>query len=169
MQAPSFEQMQPGVTFGPLRKGPMSTAHVMRWSAAVENFHRIHYDLPFATGHDGLPGIPVNGSWKQHVLVQLLKDVAGPAGWLWRMGFRYKAMDLAGDTILVQARVASTTTLDGLGFVGLQVLQSTQKGGASTVGAALLVMPLQGGRPVPYPFEAKPAYEAVALPAYWDA
>jgi hydroxyacyl-ACP dehydratase HTD2-like protein with hotdog domain len=28
------------------------TTRIVRWSAAVENWHRIHYDLPFATGHE---------------------------------------------------------------------------------------------------------------------
>ena len=37
----------------------------MRWSAAMENWHKIHYDLPFATGHDRLPGLLINGSLQQ--------------------------------------------------------------------------------------------------------
>jgi hydroxyacyl-ACP dehydratase HTD2-like protein with hotdog domain len=37
------------------RQGTISTAHIMRWSAAVENWHRIHYDHRFATEHDKLP------------------------------------------------------------------------------------------------------------------
>ena len=27
-----------------LRKGPLTTVHLMRWSAAMENWHKIHYD-----------------------------------------------------------------------------------------------------------------------------
>ena len=41
----------------PLRKGPMTSMHLMRWSSAMENWHRIHYDLPFATEHEKLPGL----------------------------------------------------------------------------------------------------------------
>ena len=59
----------------PIVRGPMSTAHLMRWSAAIENWHRIHYDRPFATEHDKLPGLPVNGSWKQHLIVALRPGV----------------------------------------------------------------------------------------------
>src|SRR5580765_3703907 len=87
-----------GSCIGTLDKGVVSTAHIMRWSAAVENFHRIHYDYRFATGHDKLPDVLINGSWKQHVLVQLVKDSLGQGGWLWKIRFRYKKMDVAGDS-----------------------------------------------------------------------
>jgi acyl dehydratase len=72
-----FEDIQTGASITGLSKGPMTAMHIMRWSAAIENWHRIHYDRDFATGHDGLPDILVNGSWKQHVMVQMLKDWAG--------------------------------------------------------------------------------------------
>jgi hydroxyacyl-ACP dehydratase HTD2-like protein with hotdog domain len=75
-----FEDIAVGDSLAPVVKGPMTTAHIMRWSAAMENWHRIHYDWRFATQHDGLPDVLVNGSWKQHVLVQLLKDGLGNNG-----------------------------------------------------------------------------------------
>ena len=46
----------------------------MRWSAATENWHPLHFDWKYATEHDGLPDVLVSGSWKQHVLIQLLSD-----------------------------------------------------------------------------------------------
>jgi hydroxyacyl-ACP dehydratase HTD2-like protein with hotdog domain len=57
----AFEDVEVGQEAGPMRKGPFTTAHLMRWSAAMENWHKIHYDLPFATGHDKLPGLLING------------------------------------------------------------------------------------------------------------
>jgi hypothetical protein len=47
-----FEDVSVGDMVGPLGKGPFTTPHLMRWSAAMENWHKIHYDHPFATGHD---------------------------------------------------------------------------------------------------------------------
>ena len=60
---PVFEDLQVGDEIKSLVRGPITTSHLMRWSAAIENWHRIHYDLPFATEHDKLPALPVNGSW----------------------------------------------------------------------------------------------------------
>lgn len=161
----TWNDAQVGHVAAELDKGTISTSHIMRWSAAVENWHRIHYDHPFATGHDKLPNVLINGSWKQHVLVQLAKDALGPDGWLWKIRFRYKKMDVAGDSIRARAEVVARQELDGLGFVTMKVVMTDQHGQVSTAGFAIGVLPLPGGRPVPYPFVTKPGYEAVRLPA----
>lgn len=159
-----FESIQIGERVHELDKGPISTAHIMRWSAAVENWHRIHYDQAFATGHDGLPGVLINGSWKQHILVQLVKDALGPAGWLWRLKFRYKKMDLSGDALRAVADVVDKQQAGGFGFVTLRVQLINQSGEVSTEGHAIGVLPLSGGPAVPYPFHADPAYAAIGFP-----
>lgn len=164
MAVKHFEDVAIGDRIGELDKGRMSTAHIMRWSAAVENFHRIHYDQPFAVNHDKLPDVLINGSWKQHVLVQLVKDGLGPAGWLWKLKFRYRKMDIAGDTIRAHAEVIDKQTIAGLGFVTLHVAITDQNEAVSTAGHAVGVLPLRGGPDVPYPFVPKPDYDAVALP-----
>jgi acyl dehydratase len=160
-----FDELQVGFRFAPLDKGRITTAHIMRWSAAVENWHRIHYDYRFATEHDKLPDVLINGSWKQHVLVQLLKDGLGHKGWLWKMKFRYKKMDLAGESLRATAEVTGLQVIDGLGFVTLSILLLTDKDEISTVGTAIGVLPLRGGRAVPYPFERKAEYAVLQLPA----
>ena len=100
-----FEDVAVGDEIGPLFKGPLTTAHLMRWSAAMENWHKIHYDLPFATGHDKLPGLLINGSLKQQLIAQLLKDWAGPTGWVWKMRFQFRAMNLVGERLEIWARI----------------------------------------------------------------
>ena len=165
MTALFFDDVAVGQRIGTVDKGVMTTAHIVRWSAAVENWHRIHYDLPFATGHDKLPNVLINGSWKQHVLVQLVKDSLGPAGWLWKIRFRYRKMDVAGDAIRGRAEVVAREVVEGLGFVTLRVVLSDQNDAVSTAGYAIGVLPLSGGPAVPYPFVRKPAYDAIRLPA----
>jgi hydroxyacyl-ACP dehydratase HTD2-like protein with hotdog domain len=160
----SFESVEIGQTLEPLRKGPMTTSHIMRWSSAMENWHRIHYDWRFATQHDGLPDVLVNGSWKQHVLVQLVKDRLGRGGWLWKLRFRYRAMDVAGDTIIVGAQVRRKDAIDGLGFITLQMSVTNQREVLTTTGWAIGVLPLAGGRRVPYPFAPTQAQAALELP-----
>ena len=160
-----FDDVEIGSQLGAIDKGVMTTTHIMRWSAAIENFHRIHYDHPFATGHDKLPGVLINGSWKQHVLVQMLKDSLGRDGWLWRLNFRYKKMDIAGDTVRGTAEVIGKQIVDGLGFIILHVKLVDQNGAVSTGGTAIGVLPVRGGPVVPYPFVPKTAYDAVQMPA----
>ena len=98
-------------------------------------------------------------------LVQLLKDGLGHKGWLWKMKFRYKKMDLAGESLCATAEVTGLQVIDGLGFVTLSILLLTDKDEISTVGTAIGVLPLRGGRAVPYPFERKAEYAVLQLPA----
>jgi len=159
-----WNEIAVGARAGALDKGPVTTAHIMRWSAAVENWHRIHYDYRFATVHDKLPDVLINGSWKQHVLVQLAKDALGPDGWLWKIKFRYKRMDVAGEPIRGHAEVVAKQEIGGFGFVTLRMVLTSANDEISTAGFAIGVLPLPGGPKVPYPFVAAPAFDAVRMP-----
>jgi acyl dehydratase len=147
-----FEDLVVGAETTPLVRGPITTSHLMRWSSAIENWHRIHYDLPFATGHDKLPGLPVNGTWKQHFLVQMMREWLGPTGWLWKIEFSFRKLDVAGSTLTAWGKVTDLATRDGFGFVTCEIGIRNESGEQSTPGTAVGVLQLADGRPVPYPF-----------------
>lgn len=153
---PVFEDISVGQDIGPLFKGPLTTAHLMRWSAAMENWHKIHYDLPFATGHDKLPGLLINGSLKQQFIAQLLKDWAGSTGWLWKLRFQFRAMNLAGERLAVWGKVTGTRRVDtrqgAYGLIDIELGIRNDAGLESTPGAATVALPFRGGSPLPYPF-----------------
>jgi acyl dehydratase len=152
MSTLAFEDVAIGEELPPVVRGPLTTTHVMRWSAAIENWHRIHYDQPFAVEHDGLPGLLINGSFKQHLLVQLLRGWLEPDGWLARIQMSFRGMDLVGDTLTAWGRVAATSVRDGLGLVVCEIGIRNQRGEEGTTGSATGVLPLRGGPAVPYPF-----------------
>ncbi|MDO8693436.1 MAG: acyl dehydratase [Sheuella sp.] len=152
-----FEDVMVGEEIPGLEKGPMTTAHLMRWSAAMENWHKIHYDKPFAIEHDKLPDLLINGSLKQQFVMQLLADWAGPGGWVWKVGFQFRAMNLVGETLRIWGRVVSKReTLDyGLIDIELGILNDADK--ESTPGTATVVLPYRSGAALPYPFVAPSA------------
>jgi len=147
-----FDDVREDECLSDLTKGPMTSMHIMRWSAAIENWHRIHYDKAFAVDHDGLPGLLVNGSWKQHVLAELLTNWAGTQGWVWRIRFQYRGMDVCGDTVIASGKVTHKELRDQLGVVRCQVVLKNQHDRVSTEGEGIVVLPVRGGPPVPYPF-----------------
>jgi acyl dehydratase len=153
---PAFEDVAVGQEVGPLNKGPLTTAHLMRWSAAMENWHKIHYDLPFATGHDKLPGLLVNGSLKQQFIVQLLKDWAGATGWVWKVRFQFRAMNLAGERLSVWGKVTGMRRAGGpqgpYGLVDIDLGIRNEAGVESTPGSATVALPFRDGPALPYPF-----------------
>jgi acyl dehydratase len=147
-----FEAIEIGAELPRLEKGPFTTPHLMRWSAAMENWHKIHYDLPFTIEHEKLPGLLVNGSLKQQFVVQLLKDWVGLNGWVWKVSFQFRAMNLVGETLSVWARVTGKHSGPGYGLVDLDIGIINDKGIESTPGKATVAVPYRGGKPVPYPF-----------------
>jgi len=151
-RSPRFEDIEIGYELPLLKKGPMGNALLMRWSSATENWHRIHYDAVFAVEHDQLPGLLVQGSLKQQFLAQLLKDWAGSEGWLWKLGFQFRAMNLVGETLQVWARVVDKRELPEFGLVSLELGIVNENGKESTPGKATVALPYREGAPVPYPF-----------------
>ncbi len=126
--------------------------NLFRWSAAVENWHRIHYDLDFALNHDKNPSLLVHGTWKQSVVPQYLKDWTLPGGWPWKASFEHRAMLVPGDLLIMWGKVTNKYERDGMGFVELEIGMKSQDDIESTPGKATVVLPLKGGKPIPYPF-----------------
>ena len=149
-----YDDVKVGQEMAPLVLGPLTTTHAFRWSSAIENWHRIHYDQSFAIYHEGLPNILLQGSWKQSILPRYLKDLCLPDGWMWKVSFQHRAMIVPNDTITCWATVTSKTEKDGLGLIGLDVGMRLQTGIESCPGTATIVLPIRGGRAVPYPFVA---------------
>jgi len=149
-----FEDVQVGQDLVALRKGPLTNAHLMRWSSTMENWHRIHYDQRYALERENLPGLLINGSFKQQFIVQLLKDWAGREGWVWKTKFQFRAMDVVGATLEVWARVTAKHQLPSYGLVELDlgIRNLDENGRESTPGSALVALPYAGGNRVPYPF-----------------
>jgi acyl dehydratase len=163
MKAIYFEDIAAGQELPPLVKGPMTTAHIMRWSAAMENWHRIHYDWRYATQHDKNPDVLVNGSWKQHVILQLLTDWVGESGWPWKVSFQFRAMNLPGELLTAWGRITGKEECGDYGLVHLEIGLCNQEGKQSTPGKATVVLQRRGGPRVPYPFD--PAVLKLAPPA----
>ena len=132
-------------------RGPISTMHLMRWSAAIENWHRIHYDWRFATGHDGLPDLPVNGSWKQHILVQLVSQWIGEDGWLLKLSYRFDKPNLVGDTLTGGGTVTDVSDAGEYGLVEAELTLRNQRGEISTRGTCTVLLPRAGRAQLPYP------------------
>jgi hydroxyacyl-ACP dehydratase HTD2-like protein with hotdog domain len=159
-----FEDTAEGEVIGPVTYGPMTVMHLVRWCAAMENWHRIHYDFDFCRNHEGLPGPLINGSWKQQALAQLLKDWAGHTGWLASLKFQFRGMDVVGQALTVQARVTAREQRGDYGEIRCAVEVTNSSGQATTTGEATVVLPLRDGPAVPYSFPSAGADEAVPGP-----
>ena len=136
-----FENVEVGEDLPPLRKGPLTTMHLMRWSAATENWQ-----------HDRLPGLLVNGSLKQKCILQALKDWVGLEGWVWKVSYQFRAMDLVNSELTVWGRVTTLERQSDFGLAKLQLGIRNSDGRESTPGSATVALPYRGGPAIAYPF-----------------
>ena len=152
MTAVQYESVNVGDMLGPLPKGPLTSAHLMRWSAAMENWHKIHYDRQFATEHDKLPGILVNGTLKQQFIMQMLRVWAGPQGWVWKASFQFRAMNVENEVLRIWGRVRAKRKAETFGLVDVEIGILNEREKESTPGEAVIALPFRNGAAVPYPF-----------------
>lgn len=150
--APRFEDVEVGDRIPDMWKGPLTTAHLMRWSAAMENWHKIHYDRDFAINHDKLPDLLINGSLKQQFFFQSLKDWVGETGWVWKISFQFRAMNKVGEKLQIWGKVTRKQAYTEFGMVFLDLGTMNEAGMESTPGKAIVALPYRDGAPVPYPF-----------------
>ena len=71
------------------------TVLLFRYSALTFNSHRIHYDLPYATGVEGYPGLVVHGPL---IATLLLHEMVARHPGLTITGFRFRAVQPLFDT-----------------------------------------------------------------------
>ncbi len=116
-----IDDLAPGAEIPVLTKGPLAPPMLMRWSAAIENWHRIHYDRDFAVQHDKLPDLAINGTLKQQLVVQALRRWAGSKGWLWKASFQFRAFNAVGETLRIWARVTGKRELADYGLADLEL------------------------------------------------
>jgi acyl dehydratase len=139
-----YEDVEVGTELPPVVKGPMTTTHLIRWAAANGNYARIHWDLPFAQLHQGLPNVVVNGSLKNQYLGQLLLDFAGEEGWFKRFYVEHRGMDFPGDVLTAFGTVTSKQEMDGYGFLNCRVGLRNCRDQQTASGHATVVLPKRG-------------------------
>jgi acyl dehydratase len=141
-QAPTFDRVAVGDGLTPLVVGPLTPVHLMRFSAAIENWHRIHYDERFAREHDNLPGLLISGSYKQHLAAQMVRAWAGRTGRLLRIGMQFRAMNVVGETLTAWGTVTDRRAGDGHGVISCEIGIRNEHGAESSPGTAEVALPL---------------------------
>jgi acyl dehydratase len=136
---------------------------MQRWVASSETLRRDHYDAKYAIEHDGLPNAVMSGSFSQAYLWQLLFNWTGLNGWVLKAAQKNARMVHPGHTVTFFGTVTGRHEEDGLGYVELEIGLRNDDGVVAVPGSATVVLPLRGGRPVPYPFT--PGAAPAAAPA----
>lgn len=106
------------------------------FSGAAWLIHRIHYDLPFTTDHDGHPGLLVHGPLQGVYLEQTARQGLGRSARLRTITYRHLAPAYLGDTLESGGTV---TSIDGE-RVALDLWVRKDDGTVTTTGTATFEM-----------------------------
>src|SRR5689334_4679410 len=76
-----------------------TTAQLVRYAGAAQDFSGIHYDERYARER-GFPSVIVHGFLKAAFLAELAVQWGGPGSWFRRFAVRYRGTDLVGRAIV---------------------------------------------------------------------
>ena len=112
----TWAELPPEGTEVPILVRMPSAVDLFMFSAAAWLLHRIHYDLPFTTEHDGHPGLLIHGPLQGVYLTQSVERWLGPIVRLRSVNYRHLAPAYLGDSLecggTVTASDPVTTTID---------------------------------------------------------
>jgi acyl dehydratase len=149
-----FEDVSIGDDLPAFPVGPLTSTHLMRWSSATENWHKIHYDRSFSVARDKLPDILIHGSFKQQLLFRHLMAWAGDDGHVWKVNFQFRAMNVVDEILTIWGRVSATDRATDYGLISIEIGIRNQDGKESTPGSAVVALPYRDGPPIARPFAA---------------
>jgi len=146
-----FDELRAGHGIRELDKGRISSAHLVRWSAASENWHRIHYDQEFAKKHEGLGDIVINGSLKQNWIADFLVSWLKEDGVLWSLSLRFSATNYVNESLSVWGRVDKLVDGGEYGVVKFNVGIVNSSQVESTPGTATAILRKRESSPLSSP------------------
>ncbi len=134
-----YEDTNIGDEIPTLVKHP-TTAQLVRWAGAVDDYYPIHYDKDFARGA-GLPEVIAHGWLTFSFLTQLLTDWMGDKGILKKLTCQYRGMHFAGEDCVCKGKVTKKYTEDSEYYVECEIWAENAKGERTTPGSALITLP----------------------------
>lgn len=102
------------------------------FSASAWLLHRIHYDRPFTTEHDGHPGLLVHGPLQGTYMMQSVQWWLGPKATIRSIEYRHSQPAYLGDTLRCGGEVSEVDPDAGT-FTAELWVRTTNKAGESVV------------------------------------
>lgn len=120
---------------------PYTSAHLVRWCAAQQNWDKIHYDLAYTREFGGLPERLINGALKQHLLVRYLVDAFDASARIVRLNYSFAGPDFVGEHLELRGRVLRTEQVGDRSFAHVELeIRNPRQGKATTTGSAILLL-----------------------------
>ncbi len=117
----------------PVMERTPTAVDLFLFSSAAWLAHRIHYDVPYTTEHDGHPGLLIHGPLQGVYLVQAARQWLEPGARLLELTYRHHVPAYLGDTLRCGGEVAAVDD----GTISLDVWVEKPDGTRTTSGRAV--------------------------------
>jgi len=117
-----------------------SELQIFFFSAATNNAHRIHYDLPYAKT-EGLPSILVQGPLQAALLAKTLTDWIGPGGRLTRIQIQNRGNAFPNEKLSYGGVVVGKREEEGQLLVDCEIFERNESGAVLMPGTATVSLP----------------------------
>ena len=114
-----------------------SSVELFSFSAAAWLLHRIHYDLPFTTEHDGHPGLLVHGPLQGTYMIQSVQWWLGTSTAMKSIAYRHSSPAYLGDSLECGGSVTDVRTDE----FDVELWVRKPDGTVTTSGTATFVLP----------------------------
>jgi len=138
-----FDDVAEGDTIPEATAAP-SELQIFFFSAATNNGHRIHYDLPYAQT-EGLPNILVQGPLQAALLAKLLTDWIGPGGRLTRIQIQNRGNAFPNAKLTYGGAVVGKREEGGQLLVDCEIFEGDESGAVLMPGTATVSLPRRPG------------------------
>ena len=133
----SVDMDLPGITYGPI-----TTEMLVRFAAARNNFHPIHYDKDVAKAQ-GHPDVLVQGPLKLALFDRLMREWIGEKGTLKKISATYRAIDIPGNTLYIKGKIQSKSIEEDKGTIYCELWAENQTGKITTKGNSVVTLPFR--------------------------
>ncbi|MGI9605467.1 MAG: hypothetical protein ACR2P0_04950 [Acidimicrobiales bacterium] len=127
-----------GTPIPELEKAP-DPVDLFAFSAAAWLLHRIHYDLPFTTEHDGHAGLLIHGPLQGTYMMQSVQWWLGPEARLCSISYRHSSPAYSGDVLTCGGEVTAVDV--GAGTFDAELWVRKADGTVTTNGTATFAIP----------------------------
>ncbi len=121
-----------------------SELQIFFFSAASNNGHRIHYDLPYAKT-EGLPNILVQGPLQSAILAKMLTDWVGPSGRLIRIAIQNRGNAFPNEKLTYGGVVVGKREEDDQLLVDCEIFERNESGAVLMPGTATVSLRRRSG------------------------
>jgi acyl dehydratase len=121
----------------------LTWTEMVKQVSGSQDFYAVHHDPPFAQS-GGHKGIFYNTGWTRANLYKLLSDFAGPEGWVRKLHFEMRRMNMPDDTISVRGIVRGKSQSEEGNAVEIELWIENDREGVATPALGTVLLPSRG-------------------------